>query len=202
MNEKYQQNIVSIVPKRENPAVTPGTGIIMNARGWTLTTYHLVDFLHKDPALLDQHRIKRGDGTLYEIDPSFFAWDDDYDLALLKTKHPVFGLPDVPIRQQDLRLDEMLRYYSFAGGREIQEHKGKVVVCSEDILIRGKDKEKIRRDSVVFAGRAEVGYSGSPLFANGELSGLLFGADNQGHVFATKARYIAALIEYARQNKL
>ncbi len=201
MRETYQENVVSIVPCSGDASSISGTGVIINAKGWTLTAYHLVDFFRENPSLLDQHRIKRGDGSLYEIDPSFFAWDDDYDLALVRIKHSVSGLPDITIRQQDLPLDERLRYYSFAGGRVIQEHGGRVIVCSQDVRIASRGQEKIRRDSFVFAGRAEVGYSGSPLFANGELSGLLFGADDQGHVFATKARYIAALVEYSKRTK-
>ena len=195
----YRKNLVSIVPANSE-IIIGGTGIILNEGGFVLTALHLVQCFQRKRELVSQYRMKREDAIQYAIDPSFFAWDEEHDLAILRAMEEIRYIDPIKIASREPIENEDLLYYSFPNGGRIVETRGRVKTPSEDVYLSSSGQEKRRKDSLVFSGRADFGYSGSPIFTSDGLLAVLFGGDAQENILATKSSYVRTLIECARDS--
>ncbi|MSR85954.1 serine protease [Candidatus Woesearchaeota archaeon] len=177
-----EQNCVSI----HDPSIPiAATGFLLNTFGFVLTCLHVVDHFLSNPQKVRDYRVKERDGSLSEIDPSFFAYDQENDLAILRARRGTTRVPRVYFSKRELTPGEDLHYYSFKGENPVY-HLGKVQDTSEPGIF-------------TFSGYGEPGYSGSALFDNqGKYVGTLFGkvqVNGKLHIRARKAHIPYSLVE-------
>lgn len=189
-----QENLVQIAFRGTEGG---GAALLLNAEGFVLTCYHLVRHLRTEAHLLERSCI-RIDGQEAAIDPTFFAWDEAYDLALLRALGD-YTKPTIAFAEQQASWAENLCYYPFVQGR-LQKLEGRVVFGSYNVIMHkgNPPRETIRLDAFVVEGEGKMGYSGSPFFRGRELVGILFGGTDPGEnrsIYATKSRYARTLVQ-------
>lgn len=201
--ESLEKNLVSIIDERTGEG---GTGILLNEYGLILSCLHLVDHFRKDVRNIEEHRVVYADKSKWRIDNTFFAYDEEHDLALLRGLKRVEDIAPVVFNEAELELDEIVSYCSFVDGKIIEKHEGRVYWDSYDVHFPNKS----RLDSLAIDGQAGRGFSGSPVFDNNaQMAGILFGGcvldDGQEIAFVTKSIYIKQLIrevvKYLYKNK-
>ncbi len=199
----FQKNVVSLIHNRSQMG---GNGILLNKEGFILTSLHLVDHLQRDRYQMRDYIIRDTKKRESSLDQSFFAWDKDYDLAILRTLKSADDLLTIPLGVRYPKPDERVIYFPFPNGRESLALDGVVEDPSCDIeIIKDEDTPKLlRRNSFIFTGKGDINYSGSSIFSHkGELLGTLFGGEIPGRnstLFAINVIYARRLVQYIRRN--
>jgi S1-C subfamily serine protease len=203
-------NIISILDKRNNQG---GTGILLNKYGFILTSFHLVNEFKQDRSSVHRYYIRDISDHFHRIDPSFFAYDPQHDLALIRALNIPSSTFSIPISTQPLHLSDMIRYIAFVDGIDITSHVGEIKSTSHNVHY----PHKIILDAIAFSGQAQRGYSGAPLFNDqNHIIGNLFGGgyldeslreqenesdDEDEEVnFGTKGIYIEKLLQELIKN--
>jgi serine protease Do len=157
------------LPNADNLAVAPsehrvngmGTGVIIDARGYIVTNYHVVE----DVNLL---RVRLNDGSLYTA--TVVSRDNEGDLALLKIDagRP---LPTIPIgTARDLMVGETVIAIGNAYGYEHTVTVGVVSALQRDVNL---NKEVSYKSLIQTDASINPGNSGGPLLnINGEMVGI------------------------------
>ncbi len=191
-----EENIVSIV----NTTISQGgTGLLLNNEGFVLTCLHLVGHLQRERHLIRSYVIRDSQKQDFPLDPTFCAWDEEHDLALVRVLRPSSFVRTIPIAQRDPQQGEQVSYHPYPHGRYSFSLDGVIQDASADIQVQKNDESVMRRDSFVCKGRGEIGFSGAPIMSQrGEFLGNLFAGQNPGEdssIFCTKGKYIHALIQ-------
>ncbi len=201
--QDFQRNVVSLVHKGSQMG---GTGILLNREGFLLTSLHLLNHLRSERYRMRDYIVRDIEGRESALDPSFFASEEDYDLAILRTFGDHDSLPTIPLGFRDPDEAEKLVYFPFPNGREALMLEGLVEESSCDIEVvktKGEDGP-LRRDCFVFQGKGDSNYSGTGIFSNqGEYLGTLFSGDNPGRsstMYAIKSAYARRLVQSIRSH--
>jgi len=193
----FKRNVVSIVHRKSHMG---GTGILLNREGFLLTALHLVDHLRADRYHMKDYIVRDTEKKESILDPSFFAWEEDYDLAILRTLGDYDSLPSISLATRQPNEGEKVTYFPFPNGREALALEGVVEERSCDIEIQKRNGSSyLRKDSFVFQGRGDINYSGTGIFSKeGEYLGTLFSGENPGRsstMCAIKSDYARRLIQ-------
>jgi len=176
------------VAEDENAVSKTGTGFLIDAKGYIITNYHVIENAKK----VHIKGVKGDFNTSFDAD--LIAADISNDLALLKLKtslvefsQPPFSLRTTPVKQGE-EVFTLGYPLVFAMGNEVKLTNG---------VLSANSGIKNNIATMQFSAPVQPGNSGSPLFDKdgnvvGVVSSKLSGAENAG--YAIKSNYLSTFL--------
>ncbi|GEM_PF-5518366 len=162
-------NLVSLIDKQTQQG---GTGLLLNKYGFVLTSYHLVNQFKKNHSSKYHYHIQDSSHRAHSIDPSFFAYDQTHDIAIIRALGTPQSTSSIAISNNHLQLSQLICYIAYVDGINISRHLGQIKSTSYDVHY----EHKTILDAIAFSGEGQRGFSGAPLFNHqNHLVGNLFG---------------------------
>ncbi len=175
----------------EKPLYTAGTGLQVTSNGFIVTAYHAIaDVMEEWERILRDEPLTEGnavgwllefrkkyavidaDGARYPIDPTFVAYNRDFDTAIIKAVMPCESVEAMQIKilRDRLRPNDHIMLLGHRGGLEFNQ-LGRVTRLQEEIALKGRSPPV--RDVFYTDAYSRDGFSGGMYVTfTGELAGL------------------------------